>query len=372
MKRLFCAALASGLSCSGFAASFLPIGGAGVYVSDAYGVSADGGVVVGNANTGGGNVQAFRWTPLGGIEFLGDLPGGPVNGQARGLSADGSVVVGTGVTAAGFQAFRWTAATGMVGLGTISGSTSSQGMAVSASGDVVVGSGGFEASRWTSSTGMVGLGQLPGGVEGQANAISADGTMIAGESGSGLGRYPFLWTVATGLVSLGAVPGQCPNSFANGISADGSTVVGRIYCANTEAYVWRAGTGMVAIGDLPGGLFSSEARAASGDGSVVVGTGLTNSGSEAFIWTAGDGMRRLLDVLVERGATGLDGWILQDARAISADGQWIAGRAYGQIPGEDQATSHAFLANMAPVPVPAGLWLFASALGVLGWLRRRT
>jgi hypothetical protein len=36
-------------------------------------------------------------------------------------------------------------------------------------------------------------------------------------------------------------------------------------------------------------------------------------------------MKRLIDVLIANGATGLDGWMLTEAQAISADGQWVVG-----------------------------------------------
>src|SRR5262245_39101254 len=51
------------------------------------------------------------------LQSLGDLPGGSFDSRANAVSADGSVVVGFGDNAAGYQdAFRWTAAAGMVGL----------------------------------------------------------------------------------------------------------------------------------------------------------------------------------------------------------------------------------------------------------------
>ena len=40
--------------------------------------------------------EAFRWTQATGMVGLGDLPGGSFNSIAWGVSADGSVVVGTG------------------------------------------------------------------------------------------------------------------------------------------------------------------------------------------------------------------------------------------------------------------------------------
>ena len=61
----------------------------------AYGISADGLVVVGTARTDSGR-EAFRWTRDEGMVSLGDLPGGEIDASAEAASADGSVIVGTG------------------------------------------------------------------------------------------------------------------------------------------------------------------------------------------------------------------------------------------------------------------------------------
>ncbi len=81
--------------------------------SAAYGVSADGAVVVGWADNAAGQRRAFRWTAAGGMQDLGTLPGYD-RSYAYGVSADGSVVVGVAENAAGQRrAFRWTASGGM-------------------------------------------------------------------------------------------------------------------------------------------------------------------------------------------------------------------------------------------------------------------
>ena len=90
--------------------------------SSATAVSTDGSVVVGATSYGSGNsVQAFRWTAAGGMVGLGFLPGTGFNiDTAYGVSGDGSVVVGSGYsgnTSSQRQAFRWTASDGVVGLG---------------------------------------------------------------------------------------------------------------------------------------------------------------------------------------------------------------------------------------------------------------
>ena len=83
-------------------------------------MSADG-AVVGQVHSENG-FEAFRWTAATGMVGLGDLPGGPFASVARGVSGDGSVVVGRSLSANGTEAFRCTQATGMVGFGDLPGS----------------------------------------------------------------------------------------------------------------------------------------------------------------------------------------------------------------------------------------------------------
>ncbi len=212
------------------------------------------------------------------------LPGGR-DSSATGVSADGSVIVGTSSSASGEQAFRWTAGSGMVGLG-----------------------------------------HLPGDTNSVANGVSADGLVIVGSSSSASGSQAFRWTAGSGMIGLGHLSGTTNNSAA-GVSVDGSVIVGTsgILDGNgiddtRKAFRWTAGTGMVGLGYLPGDTVSS-ATAVSGDGSIVVG----NSGySEAFRWTAGSGMQNLRDVLVTNGLN-LDPSTVLTADGISADGNTIVG-----------------------------------------------
>jgi probable HAF family extracellular repeat protein len=251
--------------------------------------------------------------------------------NTTGVSGDGSVVVGTG----GIQpyeggnlyyAFRWTASSGTVGLG---GGNFSSASGVSGDGSVVVGTSGYSTSgyvgpigsqafRWTAGSGMVVLGYLPGGTYSAPNGISADGSVIVGSSSSAFGSQAFRWTAGSGMVGLGYLPGGTYSS-ANGISADGSVIVGSSYSTSgNQAFRWTAGSGMVGLGYLPGGTYSS-ANGISADGSVIVGSGSSTSGEQAFRWTAGSGMV---------GLGYLPGTTNSGAAAVSGDGSVVVGTSY--------------------------------------------
>ncbi|MBU3729211.1 MAG: hypothetical protein FGM37_08205, partial [Phycisphaerales bacterium] len=78
------------------------------------GTNADGTVFVGWQDNASGFRQGCRW--IGSAQTLISGTGGPM-GEASGCSADGSVVVGNGTSSNGSQAWRWTAAGGVVNIG---------------------------------------------------------------------------------------------------------------------------------------------------------------------------------------------------------------------------------------------------------------
>jgi probable HAF family extracellular repeat protein len=307
------------------AATFTPLGDlpGGAFSSGAYGISADGSVVVGQSESANG-FEAFRWTDEGGLVGLGDLPGGAFESFASAVTPDGSVVVGYGSNATEYEPFRWTASGGMVGLGSPPGGDSFNVAAdVSADGSLIVGVDDNKAFHWTATAGMV---RLPSGLE--ANSVSDDGTVIVGRSVRGA----FRWTAENGMLDLANLPGAF-FSAATAVSSDGAIVVGHsVFPANptfkTEAFRWNAKGGMVGLGDLAGGRFVSHANAVSADGSVVVGqseVALPNT-SEAFYWTDTLGMVNLRNLLIGQGASNLAGWRLEFAFGVSADGRTIVGQ----------------------------------------------
>jgi probable HAF family extracellular repeat protein len=304
-------------------------------------VSGDGLVVVGvSVRSFGSTVgQAFRWTAGSGMVGLGYLPGG-TNDLPVAVSSNGSVIIGTSYSASGSQAFRWTAGSGMVGLGYLPGGTNSSASCLSADGSVIVGTSysasGSQTFRWTAGSGMVGLGNLPGGTTTSATGISDDGSVIVGTSSSASGNQAFRWTAGSGMVGLGYLPGDT-NSQAGAVSADGSVIVGTSSSpAGYQAFRWTAGLGMVALGTNN----YSSATGVSGDGSIVVGS----DSRGAFRWTTGAGLQNLYDFLVANGANPNSfGGLELDSPVISAHGNTIFGI------GDDTADDY-YLTFVATIP----------------------
>ena len=328
------------------AASFQPLG-EHYY---AYGVSADGSVVVGVGYPQGFPGEAFRWTQSSGWVGLGFLPGGDSSG-ASAASADGSVIVGQSNSSAGTEAFRWTADGGMVGLGDLPGGNHyGDARAVSDDGSVIVGMssssvGGNRAFRWTQSSGMVPL-DVPGYARGSGKGISGDGLVAVGGAVNVQGSpEAFRWTSGSA-ITMGDLPGGRFTSTATSASFDGAVVVG--YGSSSahweEAYRWTESTGMVGLGVLPSSITNpySEALDVSADGSVIVGQSLDDSHAEAFLWDTVHGMRSLQDVLSAAGID-LTGWQLHRAYGVSADGMVIVGEGdnpSGQTEGWLSTTQH--------------------------------
>ena len=164
-RTLLCAAVASCLLPfrTAQAAQFIPLG----YETLPEGVSGDGSFAVGSSRS---SYDALRWSGSGQVLNLGQLPGG-CSSNAVAASRSGAVVVGnTSFCNDTGEAFRWTENAGMQGLGTLPGDTLSGATDVSADGSVIVGHSAirtdpahsFKAFRWTDGAGMVGLGTLPG------------------------------------------------------------------------------------------------------------------------------------------------------------------------------------------------------------------
>jgi len=206
----------------------------------AFGVSADGSVVVGSAYNAALMSRALRWVN-GVIQDLGTLGGN--EGAAYDVSADGSIVVGAASNAVGYsRAFRWTEAGGMQDLGTLGGDRSIA-YGVSADGNVIVGlaataTGPWHAFRWTETGGMQDLGTL-GGYESYANGVSADGSVVVGVAYiDSVIYHAFRWTLSGGMEDLNIIYADLLNGSelleASAISPNGRYIVGWGFNLNTQ------------------------------------------------------------------------------------------------------------------------------------------
>ncbi len=295
------------------------LGSLGGNFSRAFGVSANGSVVVGVSNTSTYQERAFRWTLANGMENLGTLGGN--QSVANAVSADGSIVVGYSRDNNDIKrAFKWTAATGMQDLGA---GDWTEAIAISADGSVIVVNNGMDgfAYQWTSG-GMSNLGTL-GGSQTIAYDVSADGSVIVGFSYVTAGDpYAFRWTSGAGIQQIGTI-----YSFARDVSADGNTVTGSETGAAGlhRAFRWTQSGGMELniAGNFSYGL------AVSGDGSIIVGDG----GDGAFRLSNAGGLEYLHQVYSNLINSGSE---LVDAVDISPNGLFIVGYGTNSLTGLDE------------------------------------
>ncbi len=292
-------------------------------------LSGDGAIVTGFSGSSSGE-RAFVWSEPAGMISLGVLPDGTFSRGAA-ITSDGSLIVGTSGSISGDRGFRWTSFGGMTSMGTLAGGTSSSAMGICPDGALTVGAGStsspLSASRaamWAG--GWFEVGALAGETESVGAAINQYASAVAGWSGSSP-RRGMRWRSGIGVQSLGTLPGGT-DSFGNGISLDGSVVVGgSIVGGVVRAFRWTTAGGMENLGELtPGG--AAEAFGTNPGGGAVVGTAIAADGQpRAFAWTRSRGMFDLNVHLASAagGSQDLSGWLLSEARAVSFDNSAIVG-----------------------------------------------
>ena len=195
---------------------------------------------------------------------------------------------------------------------------------------------------WTAAGGMIGLGLTGGGPpQSVANRVSGDGTTVVGfRKVNASDPRAFRWNGGS------KIDITSNKSQARDVNSDGSVIVG--WSGNTPiAFRWTGGS-PVSLGHLGG--FSSEANAVSADGNVVVG----RSSGQSFRWTQGTGM------------VGIGGeWAFD----TSADGSVVVGKADSHAYRWTQETGIENLGELTVTTGPLGEALSVSADGsvVVGW-----
>ncbi|SUB62849.1 SSP-5 [Plesiomonas shigelloides] len=204
---------------------------------------------------------------------------------------------------------------GIVDLG---GNPYSDMLALSSSGNIAVGfiatpANNNQAGAWTVSHGLIALPIPFSQTEGMSNAqgVSSDGRYIVGyvmPENSSL-MQGVLWTDASKLTYLTPLAAGT-DYYANGISADGSIIVGTASDKNNNEHAVYWDRVANTIHDL--GSFShsssqySNAIAANRDGSVIVGSSTNFAGvTQGFRWTTQAGMVELQSLGGTSQATGV-------------------------------------------------------------------
>jgi uncharacterized membrane protein len=212
-------------------------------------ISRDGAVLVGAGGYGNGGpepeaVYFTDATDIVGLGSLGPTPSHTHLSEAYGVSGDGNVIVGHASSPKGLQAFQWTKRDGLQGLGnSLDDVFFRHANAVTPDGRIIVGWGGSDvhptAVRWSEATGAVGLGLMdPADYSSFARGVSENGEVIVGNTfrqvpSGQQGEFAFIWDRINGMISLkelltkhGAEVDNWELRDATGISADGRVIVG--------------------------------------------------------------------------------------------------------------------------------------------------
>jgi len=209
--------------------------------SSAWGISSDGLTIVGLGWVNAGSAHAIKWTAAQGVEDLGSSVSGSST-RANAANSDGTVIAGWQDSSSGFrQGAVWI--NGVQNLITHSnGDPATEAGGISADGLWVSGGQGFsnnyQAWKWSAATGIIDIGPAPSsGWRGAATGLTADGSKAIGfyrpwPAPATFGRG-FIHTDVDGMLDLtdfatasgidlqGAIL-----ALPLGISQDGSTVVG--------------------------------------------------------------------------------------------------------------------------------------------------
>lgn len=251
------------------------------------------------------NVTNAEWTVLGSFDYPVDVS----LSSGYNISEDGTTVVGSawveptpGEPGLAVHATAWTAADGLVDLGSLFTSTnrSTRANAVSGDGNVIVGwqdfNGPWKSAVWRKDANGDWLPNEyllldPNGDPtdefnqlGECSAISGDGNWIGGRGDYANNYEPFIWSEASGYMSLGTLSAGSSGN-VTGINHDGSIVIGYFQIGPWDPNV-------------------------------------------PFIWTATGGLQEFNDFITETLGYTMDASPIWVPNAISTNGKYITGWGY--------------------------------------------
>ncbi len=272
-------------------------------------VSGDGSTVVGTSGAFP-DQRAFYWTDATGLV---ELPFTANNSQAWDVSYDGGVIVGQD----GSTGVRWVDGVMEVLQGTEEFGNF-QPTSVSDDGNFAAGrafppgSPFYAAARWTED-GITDLGELEtDDFPVLATAISSAGSIVVGISDP----QAYRWTERTGMVGLGFLPGFDEYSTTQAISGNGKIIGGQADIGFDDGYVavyWDEEMNIHEIPSvIPSASVANAVTAANFDGSWLVGlnTGSNPSAREIFVWDPVNGSRVLQETMENSFGVDFKGWQL--------------------------------------------------------------
>ncbi len=251
------------------------------------------------------NITNAEWTVLGSFNYPVDIS----LSSGYNISEDGTTVVGSawveptpGEPGVAVHATAWTAADGLVDLGSLFTSTnrSTRANAVSGDGNVIVGwqdfNGPWKSAVWRK---------------------DANGDWLPNEyllvdpNGDPTDEFNQL--------------GEC-----SAISGDGNWIGGRgDYANNGEPWIWSEASGYMSLGTLAAGS-SGNVTGINHDGSIVIGYFQIGpwDPNVPFIWTATGGLQEFNDFITETLGYTMDASPIWVPNAISTNGKYITGWGY--------------------------------------------
>ena len=289
-------------------------------------------IVVGVGTFGAPNLY---YTEAGGAVVIGDGCGSGLSA----ISGDGTTIVGCNVNSDGkFNAAKWLGGTSWLDLGTVEGGVPcdaflSGSWGLTHDGSLAVGLVYLPqlcqagAGTWDLINGgpATALPKLFNDRSSRANGVSADGSVIVGWQDQPTGeRTAAKWV--NGVIELILTPSGELNGEAMAVSADGNAIVGGGYKQRDDAWIWRPATGVERISN--GRRKSLILLDVSDNGKTAVGftrEGAQGGHERAFLWRDGRGPILLTKYLADRGAVVPEGWDLTVASLVSADGTTVYG-----------------------------------------------